>query len=129
MAYTDDQIRRQLRLGEDNAWEFKSVEFRNNEAARHQRNGWADEIAAFANARGGILLLGVTDAGEVPGMSRDQMDALERLVMEICTNSIKPTIRIETYRRELDGRSFLLVSIPQGDAQHDSPGGSFVRVG
>lgn len=129
MAYTDDQIRRQLRLGEDNAWEFKSVEFRNNEAARHQRNGWADEMAAFANARGGILLLGVTDAGEVPGMSRDQMDALERLVMEICTNSIKPTIRIETYRRELDGRSFLLVSIPQGDAQHDSPGGSFVRVG
>ena len=129
MAYTDDQIRCQLRLGEDNAWEFKSVEFRNNELARHQRDGWADEIAAFANARGGILLLGVTDAGEVPGMSRDQLDALERLVMEICTNSIKPTIRIEAYRRELDGRSFLLVSIPEGDAQHDSPGGSFVRVG
>ena len=129
MAYTDDQIRRQLRLGEDNAWEFKSVEFRHDELARHQRDGWADEIAAFANARGGILLFGVTDAGAVPGMSRDQLDALERRVMEICTNSIKPTIRIETYRRELDGRSFLLVSIPEGDAQYDSPGGSFVRVG
>ena len=33
MAYTDDQIRRQLRLGEDNAWEFKSVEFRHDELA------------------------------------------------------------------------------------------------
>ena len=129
MAYTDDQIRRQLRLGEDNAWEFKSVEFRNNELARHQRDGWADEIAAFANARGGVLLLGVTDAGEAQGMSRGQLDALERVVMEICTNSIKPTIRIETYRRELDEQSFLLVSIPEGDAQYDSPGGSFVRVG
>lgn len=129
MAYTDDEIRRQLRLGEDSAWEFKSVDFRSSDPARRRRDGWADEIAAFANARGGVLLLGVTDAGDVPGMSRGQLDALERQVREICTDSIRPVIRIETYRRELDGRSFLLVSIPEGDAQHDSPGGSFVRVG
>ncbi len=129
MAYTDDEIRRQLRLGEDSAWEFKSVDFRNSDPPRHQRDSWADEIAAFANARGGVLLLGVTDAGEVPGMSRDQLDVLERQVREICTNSIKPRIRIEAYRRELDEQSFLLVSIPEGDAQFDSPGGSFVRVG
>ena len=129
MAYTDDEIRRRLRLGEDSAWEFKSVDFRGNKLAPHQRNNWADEIAAFANARGGILLLGVTDEGEVPGMSREQLDVLEGQVREICTNSIKPTIRIEAYRRELNERSFLLVSIPEGDAQHDSPGGSFVRVG
>ena len=129
MAYTDDEIRRQLRLGEDSAWEFKSVVFHNNDLVRHQRDSWADEIAAFANARGGVLLLGVTDAGDVPGMSREQLDVLERQVREICTDSIKPTIRIETYRRELDERSFLLVSIPEGDAQYDSPGGSFVRVG
>jgi len=129
MAYTDDEIRRRLRLGEDSAWEFKSVDFHSSGPARRQRDGWADEIAAFANARGGILLLGVTDAGDVPGMSRDQLDALESQVREICTHSVKPAIRIETYRRELDERSFLLVSIPEGDAQHDSPGGSFVRVG
>ena len=129
MAYTDDEIRRQLRLGEDSAWEFKSVDSRSSDPARRRRDGWADEIAAFANARGGVLLLGVTDAGDVPGMSRGQLDALESQVREICTDSIKPVIRIETYRRELDGRSFLLVSIPEGDAQHDSPGGSFVRVG
>ena len=129
MAYTDYEIRRQLRLGEDSAWEFKGVDFRANDPARRHRDGWADEIAAFANARGGVLLLGVTDAGDVPGMSRDQLDALERQVGEICRHSIKPTIRIEAYRRELDERSFLLVSIPEGDAQYDSPGGSFVRVG
>lgn len=136
MAHTDDEIRRQLRLGEDSAWEFedsawefKDIDFRANDPARRHRDSWADEIAAFANARGGVLLLGVTDAGDVPGMSRDQLDALERQVMEICTDSVKPPIRIEAYRRELDERSFLLVSIPEGDAQYDSPGGSFVRVG
>ncbi|MDE0377574.1 MAG: putative DNA binding domain-containing protein [bacterium] len=129
MAYTDYEIRRQLRLGEDSAWEFKDVDFRASDPARHHRDSWADEIAAFANARGGVLLLGVTDAGDVPGMSRYQLDKLEGLVREICTDSIKPPVRIETFRRELDERPFLLVSIPEGDAQYDSPGGSFVRVG
>ena len=129
MAYTDDEIRRQLRLGEDSAWEFKRVDSLGNNPGRRHRDSWADEIAAFANARGGVLLLGVTDAGDVPGMSRDQLGALERQVREICTDSIKPMIRPEIYRRELDERSFLLVSIPEGDAQYDSPGGSFVRVG
>ena len=127
--HTDDEIRRRLRLGEDSAWEFKSVEFRGDAVSSRQRDTWADEIAAFANARGGVLLLGVTDSGDVPGMSRPQLDAVERQVMEICNDSIKPKLRIETHRRELDDRSFLLISIPQGEAQYDSPGGSFVRVG
>ena len=73
--------------------------------------------------------LGVTDGGEVPGMSRERLDALERLVGEICRDSIKPAIRVQAYRSEVDQRSFLLVSIPEGHAQHDSPGGGYVRVG
>ena len=129
MPYTDDEIRRRLRLGEDSGWEFKSVEFGGDEPVRRNRDAWADEIAAFANARGGVLLLGVTDTGDVPGMSRGRLDSVERLVMEICRDSVKPAIRAETYRRELDERSFLLVVIPEGDTQYDSPGGSFVRVG
>ena len=32
-----------------------------------RRDDFADEIAAFANADGGVLLCGVTDDGEVPG--------------------------------------------------------------
>ena len=69
MEHSDDEIRSQLRLGEDSAWGFNSVDVRSNDPARHMRDSWADEIAAFANSRGGVLLLGVTDAGDVPGMS------------------------------------------------------------
>ncbi len=127
--YSDELIRRQLRLGEDNGWEFKEVEFRGDQPARQHRDDWADEVAAFANARGGVLLLGVTDGGEVPGMSRERLDALERIVGEICRDSIKPAIRVQAYRSELDERSFLLISIPEGHAQHDSSGGSYIRVG
>ncbi|MCY3886103.1 MAG: ATP-binding protein [Chloroflexi bacterium] len=70
MPYSDDQLRSRLRLGEDSGWEFKEVEFRGDRPARHHRDDWADEVAAFANASGGVLLVGVTDAGGVPGMSR-----------------------------------------------------------
>ena len=129
MPYSDDEIRRRLRLGEDSGWEFKEVMFRGNRPDPHQRDDWADEVAAFANASGGVLLLGVTDAGDVQGMSREQLDAVERLVGELATASIKPAIRLEAYRMELDGQSFLLATVPGGHAQHDSPGGSYVRVG
>ncbi len=129
MPYSDERVRRQLRLGEDGGWEFKEVTFRGDRAAGHQRDDWADEVAAFANARGGVLLLGVTDDGNVPGMSRAHLDAVDRVVGEICRDLITPAIRVQAYRSELDGRSFLLVEVPEGHAQHDSPGGSYIRVG
>ena len=130
MSVSDEEIRRQLRLGEDNRWEFKEIRFAGNVPKQPSRDDLADEIAAFANTEGGVLLCGVTDAGDVSGMSREQMDELERLLVEICTDSIKPPIRLVVLRRELDeGLPFLLVEVPQGHAQHDSPGGSFHRVG
>ena len=129
MPYSDDEVRSRLRLGEDSGWEFKEVEFRGNRPTRDHRGDWADEVAAFANTSGGVLLFGVTDAGDVPGMSRERLDAVERFVGDMARDSIKPAIRVEAYRLELDGRSLLLVTVPEGHAQHDSPGGSYVRVG
>ena len=130
MRFSDADIRRQLRLGEDGAWEFKEIEFRGNRPVGPGRDDLADEIAAFANADGGVLLCGVTDAGDVQGMSRERMDELERLLVEVCTDAIKPPLRPAVLRRELEeGRPFLMVEVPRGHSQHDSPGGSFHRVG
>ncbi len=129
MTYSDEDIRRQLQLGEDSMWEFKAVGFSGNDLKRPRRDDLADSIAAFANADGGVLLCGVTDDGEVQGMSREQIVALDALLVGLSTDSIKPAIRIRTYHKELDGRRLLVVGIPEGDAQHDSPGGSYVRVG
>ena len=130
MRFSDADIRRQLRLGEDSAWEFKEIEFRGNRPVGPGRDDLADEIAAFANADGGVLLCGVTDTGGVPGMSRERMDELERLLVEVCTDAIKPPLRPAVFRKEMEeGRPFLMVEAPRGHSQHDSPGGSFQRVG
>ncbi len=130
MRYSDEDIGRQLTLGEDSGWEFKTVEFAGSRPVSPRRDDWADEIAAFANAAGGVLLCGVTDAGEVQNMSRQQIVELDSLLVEVSTDSIRPAVRIRTSHRQLsDGRRLLLVDVPEGDSQHDSPGGSYVRVG
>ena len=130
MTYSDEDIARQLRLGEDSHWEFKEIKFSGIHPKSPSRNNWADEIAAFANAAGGVLLCGVTDKGEVQGLSREQLVELDSLLVEVSSDSIKPAVRIRAYHRQLsDGRCLLLVEVPQGDSQHDSPGGSYVRVG
>ena len=129
MNYSDQDIARQLRLGEDSQWEFKQIAFSGNRPTSPRRDDLADEIAAFANANGGVLLCGVTDEGEIQGMSREQIVELDAVLVEVSSDAIKPAVRISTYHRELDGKRFLLVEVPQGEAQHDSPGGSYVRVG
>ena len=130
MTFDNEEIVRQLSLGEDSRWEFKRVEFAGERPKSPGRDDWADEIAAFANASGGVMLCGVTDMGEAQGMSRGQMDKLERLLAEICSDSIKPPVRINTFRKEIgEGASVLVVEVPEGYFQHDSPGGSFLRSG
>ena len=133
MPFTAAEIRQRLRLGEDNAWEFKQIEFRGNHPVRPSRDDLADEIGAFTNAAGGVLLCGVTDAGMVQGMTRAQMDNLERLLVEVCQDTIKPRLNMAIYRIAIaeddavDG--VLLAEVPEGYAAHTSPGGVWQRVG
>ncbi|MCY4261762.1 MAG: ATP-binding protein, partial [Candidatus Dadabacteria bacterium] len=81
MIYSSEHIIEHLALGEDSHWEFKQVVFEGNRPKSPGRNDWADEMAAFANTNGGVLLCGVTDRREVQGMSSEQMDELERLLV------------------------------------------------
>ena len=130
MNFSDEEIRRQMRLGEDSRWEFKEIEFAGNAPRSPRRDDLADEFAAFANTDGGVVLCGVTDSGNVQGMSREQMDTLEQLIVNICTDMISPPVRPAILRKEIEeGVPFLLVEVPQGHTQHDSPGGSYHRVG
>ena len=99
MAWGDDDIRQRLGLGEDSRWEFKQIEFSGDRPTSPGRGDLADEIAAFANANGGVLLCGVTDDGRVQGMSGPQMAALDHLLVEVSTDGIEPAVRIDIHHR------------------------------
>ena len=130
MRYGAEELLQRLRLGEDSGWELKEIRFSGDEPKGPARDDWANEIAAFANAGGGVLLCGVTDDGEAQGLSRGQMDALDAMLTEVSADSVKPPVRIQTHHRELPGSKLVLVlSVPEGDSLHESPGGHYIRVG
>ena len=129
MDVNDAKIRQRLRLGEDSRWEFKRIEFTGDRATGPRREDLADEMAAFANANGGILLCGVTDGGQFQGMSPEQMASLDSLLVEVSTDTVKPPLRINVHHRELDDMGFVLVEVSRGDAVHERSGQAFIRVG
>lgn len=129
MNYTIRAILDQIEAREDSRWEFEQVEFAGGKVRSPKRGALADQIAAFANARGGILLCGVTDDGHVQDLSGDELAALDSLLEELSTDSIKPAVRISTQHLTLPAGKVLAVEVPEGDALHRSPGGSYVRVG
>ena len=129
MNYNIRAILDQIEAREDSRWEFEQVEFAGGKVRSPKRGALADEIAAFANARGGILLCGVTDDGHVQDLSGDELAALDALLVELSTDSIKPAVRISTQHLTLPAGKVLAVEIPESDALHRSPGGSYLRVG
>ena len=137
----DQELIHRIRLGEDGGLELKEVRFQGKRIAGPRRDDLADDLAAFANSRGGVVVLGVRDSSrEVVGIPVERLDAIETLVREICTDSITPSLDAGIYRRELcvepepaasttELKPVLLVEVPRSLDLHRSPRGWFRRVG
>ena len=123
---------KQIALGEDTELELKSVEFRGGKVSAPRRDSLADEMAAFGNAGGGRVVLGVTDDRLPQTLDASQLDAVVNLVRGICTETIKPPLDYRVFRVATPAPATggaLLVEIPGGIAVHRSPGGYFRRRG
>ena len=123
---------KQVALGEDTGLEFTEVRFRRGRVSAPQGDALADEVAGFANADGGRLVLGVTDDRRPQALDAAQLDALMSLIGEICTDSIKPPVNYRVFRvavPEPGEGGALVVDVSEGFAVHRSPGGHLRRRG
>ena len=93
MFDTRDQILNQLRAGEDGRAEFKQVRLGKRGVVAPNTEELASELVAFANAEGGVVFLGVDDAGAVRGIAVERMDAVESWIVNLSTNNCDPPIR------------------------------------
>lgn len=138
MIDTTDLIRElvyQVRLGEDSAYEFKSVAVKGNKVDQPGRDSVADELAAFANARGGILVLGVDDKTRtVAGIPAKDLDTVDQWLTNIASHAIDPPLPIETRLLEIPNhqgelKPVIWVRVSKSVFVHKSPHGYFHRVG
>jgi len=129
-----DELLQQIRLGEDAFLELKAVHFAGTKIRSPAQDALADELAAFANSAGGVVLLGVADDKEVVGIPIDRLDDVERLVRDACEQSIQEPIAPIIERMTLPDaagvdRPVMRVAVARSLFVHHSPGGYLRRVG
>ena len=123
-----------IRLGEDTFLELKEVRFAGHRVSAPHRDSLADELAAFANSRGGVCVLGVDDQRQVRGIPVEQLDAVEDFVRELCLTVVAPPLAPVIERLTLPDPSgveqpVVRVDVPRSLFVHRSPGGYLHRVG
>lgn len=125
-----------IHLGETSFLELKEVRFSGDKINGPSRDDLADEIAAFANGRGGVLVLGVEDTSrDIVGIPTNWLDGVVGYVKEVCNDSITPPIEQYTLDRLLlpsgsgDMATVIRVDVPRSLFVHRSPGGYWHRAG
>ena len=124
-----------IRLGESTFLECKEVRFAGGKVRGPGRDALADGLAAFANGRGGVLVLGVEDkTREVVGIPIDRLDTVVDFVRHVCLDSVEPPI--ESFVLELlllpsttgEELAVVKVEVPRSLFVHRSPGGYLLRT-
>ena len=115
------ELREKIYLGEDSTIEFKR--------ALPERKELSDEIAAFANDRGGVILIGVEDNGGIVGIERASLERVEKTVVEICQDSIDPPVHIVTEKLCIDEKNLIKIDVSRTPFVHRSSNGYFIRQG
>lgn len=93
MMLSNTEIIEKINTDEDSGVEFKTVEVRGCKIKSPERDDLSDEIAAFANQEGGIILFGVEDkTRQIVGVHDSGVKPLNDLVSEVCRDSIKPPV-------------------------------------
>ena len=135
MFDTTEELIDKIRLGEDSFLELKAVYISGKKITGPDRKDLSDEIGAFGNTSGGVILLGVDDkTKDVLGIQLQDIDLVESYVREICYDSIKPPINPLIEKRELPDLSgnkkiVIKIDIAKSLFVHRSVNGYFYRVG
>ena len=132
---TDANLADRIQIGEDSRLEFKLVEVAGQRVRSPDPGGFADELAAMANGRGGTVLLGADERSrQVAGIPLDHLDIVQDWILEICNDSVKPALDADIRKLAIEDSAGRPVPVIRVDLArslfvHESPGGYFRRIG
>jgi ATP-dependent DNA helicase RecG len=109
--------------GEDSKHQFK-VDVTNAQSV-------ASEIAAFANAGGGQIFVGVADDGTVRALDTANVGRINQLIASASSELIRPAINPLTENIDAEGGIVIVVTVPDGIAKPylDNTGVMWVKSG
>lgn len=109
--------------GEDGKHQFKA-NFTNV-------NSLAAEIVAFSNSGGGRIIVGVSDNGQVAGLTRQDMGRLNQLLSNAASQHVKPPVNPYTENLSLPDGLVMVVTVHSGISKPymDNNGAIWVKSG
>ena len=118
-----ERIKNEIQLGESQFTEFKSA-LEGRPGAKKPRQvvqvcrDIGNELVAFANADGGVLIVGVEDNREITGVPHSE-DELESMLAAPGTHVLKDQSLplIDASKVEVDGHTILFFSVSKGTSQ------------
>lgn len=135
MVDTREWVRERLQVGEDGQTEFKEVRFGKRGVTDPNTEAFAAELVAFSNANGGVVLVGVTDSGDLQGLPADSVSKTERWVATVARKNCVPAVRPDIVTIRLPGpgdqkQPVVVVDVPRSIFVHRTTGGRYyTRVG
>lgn len=120
---TPEQLETILAQGEDSQYQFKRT--------LTNADAFAAELAAFANANGGYIIIGVEDDGTISGLSREDIARLNQLLSNAASQNIRPPLHPTTQNMTLPQGMIMVVNVTAGlnKPYMDKQGRIWVKTG
>ncbi|NLV26618.1 MAG: ATP-dependent DNA helicase RecG [Methanomicrobiales archaeon] len=102
-----DDLLSQISLGEDSNHQFKQN--------ITNADSLASEMAAFANAEGGVIYIGVNDDGSISGLCFSDITRINQIISNAASQHIKSPLTVKTENIPVgNDRIVIALSIPKG---------------
>jgi ATP-dependent DNA helicase RecG len=117
-----EELLRIIANGEDSRHQFKADATRSDSIAQ--------ELIAFNNSYGGLLIFGVTDNSEISGLTNNDVGRINQLISNATTNNVCPAMNVITENIPLPDGIVIIVQVARGlTLRADLQGTIFVKSG
>jgi len=106
MAFKDEELKEIISTGESSTVQFKEK--------INSVDALASEICAFANTKGGLIIVGVNDASQVIGLTPLEISKLNQMISNCCSQKVYPALSVLTENIKIEDKIVVVIHVPLG---------------